>query len=259
MMLKLTPLLKYEKWTNPEGHGDNQDQLASLGSHGCSQCCSSWFSPEVSCCKPQLLILPQTHSAFSGQICSPRFHAGIHHTCSHMKQGDFLTICIHEKSGGPQHWTCCAGFTHSCAIRKLFPAGPITGKQNQKQAEGRLNKERYLWSAGRLLKIKSHPLASVSYPYNKTDEATCMQVLMNHVLTFPRQYTSMLSAKQQMPRCCWLSPFHWRIHWWLQLSDFTKWSQKNLCTRGKPTIWVRHFFKKTVFLQSWRGVLCITF
>lgn len=137
MMLKLTPLLKYEKWTNPEGHGGNQDLLASLGSRGCFQCCLSWFSPEVSCCRPQLWILLQSRSVlFSEQICSPWFHAGIHHTCSHTKQGDFLTICIHEKSGGLRHWTCCAGFTHSCAIRKLFPAGPITTKHNQNQAEG---------------------------------------------------------------------------------------------------------------------------
>ena len=77
---------------------------------------------------------------------------------------------------------------------------------------------------------------------------------MNHVLTFPRQDTSMHSAKQQMLRCCWLSPFHWRIHWWSQLSDFTKWSQKILCTGGKLTIWVRRFLKEQFF--SSHGEVC---
>lgn len=87
MMLKLTPLLKYEKWTNPEGHGGNQDPRASLGSHGCSRCCSSWFSPKASCRKLSSLL--RTHSAVSEQTCSPRFHAGIHRICSGMKQGGF--------------------------------------------------------------------------------------------------------------------------------------------------------------------------
>jgi len=88
MVLKLTPLLKYEKWTNPEGHGGNQDLLVSLGSHGCFQCCSSWFLSEASCSK-QLWGLLQSRSASSEQICSLQLHAGIHHICSHRKQGDF--------------------------------------------------------------------------------------------------------------------------------------------------------------------------
>lgn len=98
--------------------------------------------------------------------------------------------------------------------KSSFQKDPSLENKTINKRKAALNKERYLWSADRLLKLKVSS-SGLSLPQHQTDEAKCMQILMNHVLTFPRQYTSIHSAQQQMLHCCWLSPFHWRIHWWI--------------------------------------------